>query len=92
MEKRKRELGILSSIARSTPTHDGEGEDGIVTRRYSAHKLNNISEGLTLSSRYPQNKFHDDDIVYEKDAVGSGIGSGLTTTTTMNPLHAQNMI
>ena len=99
MEKRKRELGIHSSIVRSSTAHDGEEDGSIMTRRYSAHKLNNISEGLTVTSRYPypQHKYNDDEMGYDSDTVGSGMGSGsgsgvIATTTTTNPLHAYDMI
>ena len=92
-------MGISSSIVRSSNGHDGDDDEN-VPRRYSANKLNNISEGgLTLSSnRFPsQSKFHQDEgdeIVSEKDAVGNGRGngSGSSATMTMNPLHTQNMV
>ena len=96
LEKRKRELGIHSSIGRSSNIHDGEDDDN-GPRRYSANKLNNISEGMTLntSSRYTQNAFHDDESTYVVgggSGSGGGRGSGLTATTTMNPLHTQNVV
>lgn len=99
LEKRKRELGIHSSIVRSSKGHDGDNDDNEnVLRRYNANKLNNISEGLTLNNRFLQSELRDDEIDYEKDTIGRGhhnIGSSATTTTTtttMNPLHTQNMV